>query len=260
MAASTVRFADVSNGDGGTRLHFEVPRLGEAAEELYRQKELFKTKPNQTDTGFDLLGDLLRDIREQQRDSYRFDTQLLRQVGRFRSAEKRWGVESLTLHGDRLPKKVPATIDKQVSELASSLAAQTPAPARARITGKLDMIRASDGTFSMILDTREAVQGLWLPADTELLKEHWRELVVVEGNAVFRASGSLLRIEAQAMSPAAESDMFFSVMPEAAPLRLDTRQFRQPQTPKRGVGAIFGKWPGDESEEELLVALKGKHR
>jgi len=32
-----------------------------------------------------------------------------------------------------------------------------------------------------------------------------------------------------------------------------------PQTATDGVAAIFGKWPGNETEEELLAALK-RHR
>ena len=50
VAASTVRFADMSPGDGFTRLHFEAPRLGDAAEDVYQQKELFRTRPAESDT------------------------------------------------------------------------------------------------------------------------------------------------------------------------------------------------------------------
>lgn len=28
-------------------------------------------------------------------------------------------------------------------------------------------------------------------------------------------------------------------------------EFRQPQTPDTGIGAIIGKWPGDETDEEI---------
>lgn len=259
MAASAVRFADITNGNGFTCLHFEAPTLGEAAEELYRQQELFKTRPDENDTCFDLLGDVVNDIKKQERDSYRFDARLLERVGRFTDVEKRWGVESLALHGNRFPEKVPARIDKRLSELAGKLQLQTPAPIRARIAGKLDMIRASDGSFSMILESGDVVNGTLVPGKTDVLKEYWPESVVVEGNAVFRASGSLLHIEAEAMGPAGEADRFFSEIPKPVPTGFDTRQLRQRQTPSTGLGAVFGKWPGDESEEELLAALKDNH-
>jgi hypothetical protein len=31
--------------------------------------------------------------------------------------------------------------------------------------------------------------------------------------------------------------------------------FRQPQGPRSGVNAIIGRWPGDETEEEIASAL-----
>jgi hypothetical protein len=32
--------------------------------------------------------------------------------------------------------------------------------------------------------------------------------------------------------------------------------FRRPQTATTGINAIFGRWPGDETEEEILAALE----
>src|SRR5689334_4755647 len=63
--AADIRY-DVRNAsrssNGETVLYFEAPPLGEAAEELYRQSELWPARPAATDTGFDLLGDILADV------------------------------------------------------------------------------------------------------------------------------------------------------------------------------------------------------
>lgn len=42
------------------------------------------------------------------------------------------------------------------------------------------------------------------------------------------------------------------------PLRgsLRTPKLRRPQTATSGVNAFFGRWPGDETDEELLEALE----
>lgn len=257
MAASEIRFADISNGQGITNLHFEAPRLGEAAEELYRQGEPGGVRPDPHDTGFDLVGDMLRDIASQARDSHRFDAQLLRRVEQFAHAG-RWGVEWMTFHGDRLPEAAPPRIDGKISEIAFKLERETPQPLRARIAGRVDMIRASDGAFSMILDSAETINGVLVKGSTEVLKQHWNQFSVVEGIAVFRASGSLLRIEAEGIAKASEADRFFSEMPKPVPGEMDLRALRQPQTRSAGVGAVFGKWPGDETEDQLLAALKGR--
>jgi hypothetical protein len=38
--------------------------------------------------------------------------------------------------------------------------------------------------------------------------------------------------------------------------RLDIASLHQPQGPDSGINAIIGKWPGDESEEEILALLE----
>lgn len=43
------------------------------------------------------------------------------------------------------------------------------------------------------------------------------------------------------------SGMYWSGLPE---------NLRQPQTPTTGIGAIIGKWPGNETDEEINEALE----
>ena len=38
--------------------------------------------------------------------------------------------------------------------------------------------------------------------------------------------------------------------------KIDRRALYRPQTPSSGINAIIGRWPGDESEEEILAALE----
>lgn len=37
---------------------------------------------------------------------------------------------------------------------------------------------------------------------------------------------------------------------------IDIQTLHQPQGPKSGVSAFFGKWPGDETDEEIDSLLK----
>ncbi len=58
--AISLGFVGLCGGDdGATILRFEAPRLGDAAEELYRQPEFRSTRPDGDDTGFDLLPAIL---------------------------------------------------------------------------------------------------------------------------------------------------------------------------------------------------------
>ena len=248
---------DVSNGpQDATLLHFEAPRFGDAAEDLYRQGELFRVRPHQEDTGFDLLGDVLTDIQNGAEDSLNFDARLLKQIARFKSLGQREGVESVAVSGHRLSSDHPPTLDADLADAAQSMCSRTPPATRARIAGKLDMIRVHDNVFEMILDGSVTVRGLWTGDDMATLRDLFERDVVVEGQAVFRVSGNMLRIEADAVKTSTEADDFFRRIPAPAPTRLGQRSFLRPQTEHTGAASVYGGWPGDEREQEILAALK----
>lgn len=240
-------------------LHFEAPPFGEAAESIYRQGQLFDVRPEQSDTGFDLLGDVLTDIRSKAENSLRFDDGLLRRVGTFGSYPARQGVDRMVVPGDRFPPADPPRLDAELSRLAKELQRRTPSPTRARITGKLDMIRDHDNVFELILEDSATVRGIWQGGDIAALTPLFQRDVVIEGQAVFRVSGNLLRIEADAIRAATGSDDFFRKLPVPSARQTEQRHFHRPQGPQTGANAIRGRWPGEESEEEILAALKEVH-
>ncbi len=255
-AASDIRFVDMSSGDSeSTLLHFEAPRFGDVADEVYKQKTLFDIRPNENDTAFNLFADVLVDVGKQDRESERFDSGILRRLERFRAPVFGQGVETLSLYGDRVQKQNPASFDSKLVQLAASLYQETPAPKRVRIAGKLDMIRASDRVFVLILKKGEPVRGVWDRAEVDDLKKLFGQDVVVDGSAVFRPSGGLLRVEVETMSMAGEQDTVFSTLPRPTSRKLDLGKLRKRQTKRSGMAAIYDKWPSEESEHEILAAL-----
>jgi len=255
--ASDIRFVNVSTGpEDATLLHFEAPRFGDAADELYRQGELFKVRPSKEDTGFDLLGDVLTDIRKSDEDSLNFDAKLLKQLAGFRKLSGKKGVDTLTISGHRWDASHPPTLDADLAIAAESMCSRTPSARRARVAGKLDMIRDHDNVFEMILDDNTIVRGLWTGGEMTVLGDFFRQDVVVEGRAVFRVSGNLLRIEAETVKMATGSDDFFRQAPTPVGQRQERRTLLRPQTEHTGARAVHGGWPGDETELEILAALK----
>ncbi len=107
----------------------------------------------------------------------------------------------------------------------------------------------------MILKDGRQVRGIWLGESIQPLLEHVDQDVVVNGLLSFRPSGSVLRIDAEAVDPAGPADSFFSKLPTGV-ARLGRRQILQPQTSSVGMHAVFGKWPGDETDEEVLRTLE----
>jgi hypothetical protein len=131
----------------------------------------------------------------------------------------------------------------------------TPAPQRARVSGTLDTIRHSDRMFTLLLAGGKAVKGIADGLAAKQLAELFGQSVVVSGTAVFRASGALLRIEAEAIEPAGSDAAIWARVPTPLFRIMDTVSLREPQGPRSGVNAVFGQWPGDESDEEIATAL-----
>ena len=93
--------------------------------------------------------------------------------------------------------------------------------------------------------------------EVETLTPLFKHRVAVSGRAVFRPSGRLLRLEAESVRDAAPSDRFFAKVPRPNAQRYDSRRVLKEQSHKRGVAAIIGKWPGEETDEQIDVWLRG---
>jgi hypothetical protein len=251
--AADIRFVGHA-GNGATTLRFEAPTLGEAAEELYRQGELFPSRPDAQDTALDVFGDVLLDVAQRNADSERFDPPLLRRLVRFQRAFTGWITEA------RLPGRrgaaSPPRLNLEVIRTARQFYEETPAPRKVRLAGILDMVRASNHTFAVRLDDGQEAKGSLVEGSVEALAAWLNKPVLLFGTAVFRPSGRLLRVDAEAFRPATAPDWFFAKMPK--PLAPDRHR---PATQDRrkmadGLKAVFGQWPGEESEEAIRAALQ----
>jgi hypothetical protein len=115
------------------------------------------------------------------------------------------------------------------------------------------MVRHSTRSFEVLLANGDPVRGVLVDGTSEALQKHFGKEITVLGRAIYRPSGSLLRLDASEILESTEGREAFSVVPSSfvaqAPLE------RKPQTAKSGVSAFFGIWPGEETDEELMAAL-----
>jgi hypothetical protein len=253
-SASDVRFLGHS-GKEDTILHFEIPTLGEAAEEVYRQQEMWPARPDPSDTGFDLLGDVFNDVSRRNFDSDRFDDPLLKTIIKLGKGLN--GVfQEFLLTGHRHSTRQPASLNSETISRAKELHLSTPEPQRIRIVGLLDMIRASTRSFALKLNGEDEVQGVMVNGNVNQLPSLFQKRVLVMGTAVFRPSGKLLRIDAQRLCATSEDSTIWSHLPQPRDRRLDSEVFRKKQGPRSGMAAVIGKWPGDETDEEIRQAME----
>lgn len=255
--AADIRLVEVAGADD-TELYFEVPRLGEAAEDVYAQTEMFDTRPSGDCTAFDLLAGTVKDIHADNPDSMRFDAGLLSSVAHLdKTLDPRY-FQYATIFGHGDDKSAIARLDDHLAAEAKKLYRMTPEARQVRVSGELDMIRASTQTFSLKLDSGETVWGTYQTEDFTVMGAMFRQRVTVLGKASFRPSGHVLRIDADEVLPANEADSFFSRLPVALRKRSAGKLVISPTAykGKGGIKAIFGKWPGDETDEEIEEILR----
>lgn len=254
--AADVRFVGLES-NGETWLCFEAPRLGDAAPEIYDQGSLFPdSRPLPEDTGFDLLADVLVDVERRNADSSNVDPPLLKRIAGSRRLFKRSPFREFGFTGRRFGTDGPARLAPDTVESAWALLGRTPAPQRVRLVGQLDALVASTQQFSLLLDTGEKIVGVFSEDHVDRMRELWRARVLVLGTAVYRASGKLLRIEAEAVEQGDRESAIFSRLPTPPHAKLDLFKLHKAQGPRSGMAAIMGQWPGDETDEEVAAALE----
>jgi hypothetical protein len=253
-AAAEVTYAG-HEGDGrhATVLHFRVSAFGDVAGELVRQKHLWDDGPQAEETAFELFGAALRDVEERREDSNRFDPALLRRIRRYRRLLM-LGVERVSMPDTAAPRQ--GHIDTTVVSAATALISLTPSPRRVRVAGRVDVMGASERVLKLEIRPGQVVTALWEGTeDIEQLHDLFNQDVVIEGTGVFRPSGSLLRIDADAIALASPADEFFRVIPSAS----RQRDYQKLARLKPGEPSVYsrlrGSIPPEESDEAFEAAL-----
>lgn len=250
--ALDIRVLGFSARDGQSILHLKGPTLGEAVPEVFDQQTLWPGMASAEDTAIQLIGRVGHIIRARETASDMYDQPLLKHFTHWRGIFKR-DLKQIHLPASFKGSGVPATLNVEVVENARLLSEHTPMPRQIRIVGKLDMVRHSTRSFGLVLDRGDEVRGVLQVGDPDMLLRYFGKEITVFGKAIYRPSGSLLRIDAQEILDTTEGRAAFSSIPEA--LSKLPRVEKRMQPNRGAVAAFFGIWPGEETDEELLAAL-----
>jgi len=251
--AAAADFDIVGIETGSTILVIEAPALSDAAPSLFRQQALFEPL-DASDSAFGVMEQTLQAAVDGRSDSDLFDQPLLSTFHRFERVLAA-GFSSVELtNGKKHACRV--VVDSNSVAAVDRLIRATPGPQRTRVSGTLDTIRHSDRMFTLLMEDRKAVKGIADGVAAEQLAGLFGQQVVVAGTAVFRPSGALLRIEADAIDVAGADAAVWARVPAPLFRDLDSGVLRQAQGIRSGVNAIIGRWPGDESDHDIAVALR----
>jgi hypothetical protein len=124
------------------------------------------------------------------------------------------------------------------------------------VAGRLDTIAVSQAILRIEVTPGVFVTAAWEGTTAiETLGGVLNDDVVVEGQGVFRPSGSLLRVDADALGRARPVDDAFRLVPSATLLSDVGRTLRLTRGERSPAGAIIGRIPVEESDESFAAAV-----
>ena len=203
-------------------------------------------------TAIDIFGQLLATILEGERDDVVADRALLDSCARFAQVSG-GGYDGISLEGLR-GRSAPLVIRSSDAPRIELLRDETPRPQAARVAGTLDTVSASRSDVVLTLKDGTRVPGRMEEHNLEALRSLLGKEVVVSGMAHYRPSGRLLLVDVEALDVARAEDRVF----QRAPVARKQKVVIEPTSPidTSGVSAFFGTWPGEETDAELLEALR----
>jgi hypothetical protein len=220
------------------------PTIAEAARDLIAQQNLFAEAVAPDITAMDLFLRAAEDAVAGRQDSECLDAGMLEVLARTQSLFAR-GATGLLLSG----RGEPLMIDASKAEGIRRLREQTPESRVSRIQGLLDSVTYSTTSFVVRLDDGNSLRGLSSSIAADTLAARLGHRVVLEGVVSFKPSGKALRIEADYIADAQPGDELWAHLPRATTLP------HASALPSSDLGAIYGRWPGDEDDAQIFAAL-----
>jgi hypothetical protein len=251
QAAWDVRATGFSHRDLDMVIHLSVPKLGEAAPKVFEQQTLWDEAVKPDETALELMGKLVQDVREQVSNSDSYDAPMLSRLNGWNGLlESKIRTIILPTAGMRYPNSI---LDQSVMAGARALGSRIPMERQVRVVGRIDMVRYSTRSMGLRLDSGDEVRCAIVNEEINELKDYVNKEVTILGKAIYRPSGSVLRLDVEQILETTVGREQFSQVPLS--LNAKPRSERRAQTVKTGVAAVFGAWPGEETDDELLAAL-----
>jgi hypothetical protein len=243
---------------GSTILAVDAPQLGGILNQEGHQQDFWNTPLASDDTAFTLLARTLEDTRAEKLESPYYDGGVLKSILSLRSFFRS---EDITLElSSTASSKESITIGLLDIQKAEGLGRRTPDPRVFVIAGHLDKIAHKDQAFQLAVADDKRLLGRIDSefVNAEALRQYWGKKVTVKGLVHFHPSGKVQLVEAQSINPWENGDDVFAETPfpvESPLLNEVTDTIKHSQV--NPFEQVRGQWPGEESIEDLLNALRG---
>ncbi len=241
---------------GSTVLDLEAPTLGEVIGPELRQQDFWVSPPAPEDTALSFVARSVHDTTAENLESDYYDAGVLRSLLNlkpFLRSEAR--SVQLTARG-RPHEHVVLTMAEM--EKAERLKIRTADPQATIVSGHLDAIQHSRKRFQLVLPEGHPIPGRIDEEfiTTESLRQFWGKEVTVKGTVHFKPSGKVQLLEAQLIKLKEQGEEVFAKAPQVQTEAASAGEAFQSPGKKDWLKDIWGKWPGDESVEEILEGLR----
>lgn len=252
---NSVDFTVTGLKKGSTTLQLLAPRLsGTAAREL-TQPDLWNIMPKPEDTALSILVRAVKDVERDNPESNFYDNNLLKNLLIFDNVIGSYAESIELLNAEKKKEKV--VFDNEKLEKISSISFKIPEPQKVILSGYFNEIEHAEGKFRLRLENGDMITGEIEKEliDREKMRLLWGNLTTIRGTAEFKANKKIRFLKADYIKKFEENERILLTNFEVSDtLSLFGKPVRYKKK-KNTVGELWGKWPGNETIEELLQEL-----
>jgi len=243
---------------GSTVLDIEAPYLKDAIPDQTIQQDIWGIKPEPEDTAISYISRSVRDTSAENLESDYYDSGVLLSFLGMKPflAEH---AKSIQIHCDD-KKDEDFSIDMPVIEKVEKLKIKIPEPQAFMLTGRLEEVAYSRKRFGLDMADGQVIQGRIDEEfiNVEDLRRFWGKKVTMKGTVNYKPSGKNRLFEAQMIKLIEEGEEVFETTPAVQTEFEFARQLTAVSTRRNWLDDIRGKWPGDESIDDLMEELENR--
>lgn len=242
---------------GSTIIELEAPVLTETMPEYFEQKKLWQDDViGPEDSALSLLSKSVSDASAENSDSDYLDSGVLDALMAFKSVTPSYASE-ITILSEKKNTDNFRISPEEIKKIRK-IKISTPKPQTIVTSGFFNMIEHNKRRFQLKLENGKTVNGIVDPEwiDPEHMRRFWGQKVTMKGKGHYKPSGNLRSIEAQFIQSFENGDEVLQHIPGSQKQFKFTDDYFTEKNSNKILKKIWGKWPGDESIDELLEALQ----
>ena len=241
---------------GSTILEIEAPILLESAPEQVQQRDLWYTLPEPQDTSISIFVKSVVEAISENIESEYYDQGVLESLLAFKPLLDNY-LDEIEVSSQERPKEAFRLVPGDISKIVK-LQSSIKEPRAIILSGLFNIIEHAERRFQLVQEDGHKIlgkAGSRFITDEEM-REYWGKKVTVKGMAYFNASGNVRFIDTEVIKHFELGEQIFeNISKLVSPKRIvDTMETVTRQ--RNPLSNIWGKWPGEESIEEILLTLE----